>query len=133
MKRVAKGRGITVDQIRKIAEGRIWSGTQGRDRKLVDEIGGLSRALAVARKLAKLDDDTPVRVEGSSESLVETLLLGEDAEESKVRAAIEKLEARQARVLGKLSPRLRPFVGSLQPLLDGETVLASVPMAAWVE
>jgi protease-4 len=133
MKRVSKGRGLTVAQIRKIAEGRVWSGTQGLEHKLVDEMGGLSRALAVARKLAELDDETPVRVEGSGESLLETLLLGDDAEESQVRTAIERLEARQARVLGKLSPRLRPFVGSLQPLLDGETVLAAVPMAAWIE
>ncbi|HEY3253669.1 MAG TPA: signal peptide peptidase SppA, partial [Polyangiaceae bacterium] len=53
--RVAHGRQMPVDKVRASAEGHIWSGDQGRERGLVDEIGGLSEALAAARKAAHLE------------------------------------------------------------------------------
>lgn len=52
--RCAQGRGIPVDSIKKIAEGRVWDGLTAKKIGLVDEIGGLDKAIACAAKLAGL-------------------------------------------------------------------------------
>ncbi|HWO08490.1 MAG TPA: S49 family peptidase, partial [Polyangiaceae bacterium] len=69
LRRVAQGRNLPVDDIREIAEGRIWSGVDGLEHHLIDEYGGLADAIAVARKQAGLDDSVEVRIEGGGESL----------------------------------------------------------------
>jgi protease-4 len=58
--RVAAGRGKTHAQIDAIAQGRVWTGADARKLGLVDELGGLEAALAEARKLGGVADDTPV-------------------------------------------------------------------------
>lgn len=54
--RVAKGRHKTVDDIEKIAQGRVWLGQDAIKIGLVDQLGGLDDAVAKAAKLAKLSD-----------------------------------------------------------------------------
>lgn len=44
-----------------VGQGRVWTGEQARERKLVDELGGLRHALAEARRLAKLPEDAPIQ------------------------------------------------------------------------
>jgi protease-4 len=58
--KVAKGRNKTPEYIDSIAQGRVWTGAQGRERGLVDEFGGLDRAVEVARELAKIPKDKGV-------------------------------------------------------------------------
>ena len=58
---VAKARGKNFDAINAIAQGRVWTGQQARDRGLVDQLGGLGDAVAAAANLAKLGKDYPVR------------------------------------------------------------------------
>jgi len=53
--RVATGRGLARAQVLALAEGRVWTGADARERGLVDEIGGLDAALAEAAKQAGLD------------------------------------------------------------------------------
>ena len=55
-KRVADGRKQSVEQIEEIAQGRVWLGNDALKIKLVDEIGGLDKAIEKAAKLAKLDE-----------------------------------------------------------------------------
>ena len=55
--KVAAARDTTVAKIDAVARGRVWTGTQARERGLVDELGGLRAALDHAAKLAKLDAD----------------------------------------------------------------------------
>ena len=57
VKKVAEGRGKTPEDIEKIAQGRIWSGTAALEIGLVDSIGGLSDAIDRARELAKISPD----------------------------------------------------------------------------
>jgi len=54
LQRVADGRGLTVAQVDELAQGRVWSGQAALQRKLVDEIGGLSQAVAWAAQEAGL-------------------------------------------------------------------------------
>jgi protease-4 len=54
LKKVANGRGLTEEQVKAIAQGRVWSGRDARQNGLVDEFGGLYDAIDYAAKLAKL-------------------------------------------------------------------------------
>jgi protease-4 len=63
IKIVAQRRNLTVNQVDNIAQGRVWSGAQARNIKLVDRIGGMDLALAEAKRLAKLDPKSKVEVE----------------------------------------------------------------------
>jgi protease-4 len=58
---VGRARGMTRDQVHPIAAGRVWTGRQAHERKLVDELGGLDAAVRKARSLAGLKDSAPVR------------------------------------------------------------------------
>jgi protease-4 len=58
---VAASRHIDPDAVRKIAGGRVWSGAQAVDLKLVDSLGGLNDALAIVKKQAGVGDDVEVR------------------------------------------------------------------------
>lgn len=53
--RVAAGRDLSIDDVDKVAQGRVWSGTEALQNGLVDKIGGLDDAIAEAAKLAKIE------------------------------------------------------------------------------
>ncbi len=59
--KVAKGRNKDAAYIDSIAQGRVWTGSQGKERGLVDEFGGLDRAIEVAKELANIPKDKGVR------------------------------------------------------------------------
>lgn len=56
--RVAQGRNMPQDSVKAIAEGRVWLGEDALKIGLVDELGGLDRAIEVAAEKAKLKADT---------------------------------------------------------------------------
>ncbi|MEO8745900.1 MAG: signal peptide peptidase SppA [Candidatus Dormiibacterota bacterium] len=58
---VGKARKLPADEVEPIAGGRVWTGRQALERKLVDELGGLNAAIAKARSLAGLHERTPAR------------------------------------------------------------------------
>jgi protease-4 len=58
--KVAEARKKSYDQIDPIAQGRVWMGTQAKENGLVDELGGLDKAVALIRKRAKLPPDGDV-------------------------------------------------------------------------
>lgn len=61
--RTAEGRGLTRGQVNDIGKGRIWTGRQAKDLKLVDELGGLTMALGLAKKEAGIDAGEDVRLD----------------------------------------------------------------------
>ncbi len=60
--RMAEGRGRTVEEIRAVAEGRVWTGRQALANGLVDAHGGLAEALAKVRTILGKDPDAPLRI-----------------------------------------------------------------------
>ena len=54
VEKAAAGRNTTPERIDAIAQGRVWTGKQARDLGLVDELGGLERALEIAKERAKI-------------------------------------------------------------------------------
>ncbi|MGH9817381.1 MAG: signal peptide peptidase SppA, partial [Candidatus Acidiferrales bacterium] len=75
---VADGRDLTLEKVEQVAQGRVWTGAQAKDLGLVDEFGGLDRALALARELAQIDPSASVRILRLPEErgILETILSG---------------------------------------------------------
>lgn len=59
--KVAKGRNKTNEDVNTIAQGRVWTGTQAKANGLIDEFGGLEKAIDVAKGLANLPADKDVK------------------------------------------------------------------------
>ncbi|TAJ12405.1 MAG: signal peptide peptidase SppA [Planctomycetota bacterium] len=53
--KVAAGRKLELSAVHAIAKGRVWTGEQALERKLVDQVGGIEDALAKAAQLAHLE------------------------------------------------------------------------------
>ena len=60
--KVAEGRNLDEDSVKAIAQGRIWSGSDGKEIGLVDEIGGLTYAIDLAKDMAGIEEDEKVWV-----------------------------------------------------------------------
>ncbi len=82
--RVADGRKLTVKQVEVIARGRVWTGTDALKIGLVDELGGLSDAIAYAEKIAKVKNPKiryyPIVKESTLDNLLEEFSKDEDAQ-----------------------------------------------------
>jgi protease-4 len=62
LEKAAAGRGLTTDEVHKAGRGRIWTGRQALELKLVDELGGLTTALELAKKEAGIPAEEEVRL-----------------------------------------------------------------------
>jgi protease IV len=62
VEKAAAGRNTTPEKIDAIAQGRVWTGHQAKQLGLVDELGGLDRALALAKQRAKIAQDAEVEL-----------------------------------------------------------------------
>jgi protease-4 len=65
LSRVVQGRAragvkFTTSELDKVGQGRVWTGEQAFERRLVDEVGGLRQALDTARRLADLPEHAPI-------------------------------------------------------------------------
>ncbi|HWF88416.1 MAG TPA: signal peptide peptidase SppA [Pyrinomonadaceae bacterium] len=58
--KVAKGRNKDAQYIDSVGQGRVWTGGQAKNKGLVDEFGGLDKAIEVAKQLAKIPADKGV-------------------------------------------------------------------------
>ncbi|HEY1959900.1 MAG TPA: S49 family peptidase [Polyangiaceae bacterium] len=133
--RVAEGRGTTVDKIAPSAEGRIFSGVEGKKRGLVDTLGGLDAAIRRAKELGGLPSDAIVRVFPAASRLIDALYgsSGPDAREPEIDPT--KLGAPSPWILyaKEVSPETFVFAESLAPLADHEHYACAVPFALVVK
>ena len=78
LQRVADAREMTTQEVDKVAQGRVWSGSDAYELGLVDSLGGLDDAIAAAAKMAELDEDYVVtyfdKEEGFQEKVFRELL-----------------------------------------------------------
>jgi protease-4 len=81
LKLVSTGRHITVEQADAVAQGRVWTGEQALQMKLVDSLGGLDDAMAAAKGLARLAPDEEVGIVELPEQpgLLQSLMSGKMA------------------------------------------------------
>lgn len=59
---VAAGRHMTVAAVERIGKGRVWTGAQAKQLGLVDDLGGIDRAIEIAKQLAHIPAGAPVRL-----------------------------------------------------------------------
>jgi protease-4 len=110
VEKAAAGRNTTPERIDAVAQGRVWTGYQAKQIGLVDELGGLERALAVAKQHAKLEPDSEVElvVYPPKKSIYEVLANPFGASESS-RVLAAMLGLRDPRTIDALTAPLRVF------------------------
>ena len=118
--RVSDGRGLSKAQVDSIGQGRVWSGADALQLGLVDQLGNLKDAIAVAAKLAGTDSYKLVYYPEKKEWF-ETLF-NKDKEEKEISAAIRS-------ELGDLYPTYN----ALQQIIKAKGVQARMPLEITIE
>src|SRR2546426_132355 len=100
--KVGKGRGKEKTYIDSIGQGRVWTGSQGKEKGLVDEYGGLDKAIEIAKQLAKIPVEQSVQrvIMPKPPSFFEELMNSGDDGDSDARSA----QARQQAALLEAMP-----------------------------
>ena len=94
--KVSLGRNKSAEEVNTLGQGHVWTGTQAKERGLIDEFGGLEKAISVAKELAELPADKDVRrvILPEPKPFFETLFGNETSAETKAQnALIESLPA----------------------------------------
>lgn len=100
---VAADRHMSVDSIQKIAKGRVWTGAQAKQLGLVDYLGGLDRAIAVAKELAHIPQRQSVSILRlpRQKNLLDQLL---QLEEDQMSGRTPSLAGALQQILGSMQP-----------------------------
>ena len=78
VQRCAEGRGMSVEAIEKIAEGRVWTGATAKELGLVDELGGLDKALEIAAQKAGVESYSTISYPDQDDFFTSLLKEGKD-------------------------------------------------------
>lgn len=62
LEKVANHRKMPLEEVEKVAQGRVWAGSTAKDLKLVDKLGGLMDAITDAKKMAKIPDSESIGI-----------------------------------------------------------------------
>lgn len=63
LKSISVKRGIPMEKLSQLAEGRVWTGTQAKENGLIDELGGLDMAVEIAVEMAEIPADEKVTLD----------------------------------------------------------------------
>jgi protease IV len=111
--RVSDGRKIPFNTVDQMAEGRVWSGSNAHERKLVDAMGGLTDAVELAARMAKLDNYRVVELPRQEDPLSQLMKeLSEDI---------------SARVLRRELGQTYPAFQHLEHLMGGDRIQTRIP------
>ena len=93
--KVAKGRGKEQAYIDSIGQGRVWTGRQGKDNGLVDEYGGLDKAIEIAKQLANIPANRGIQriIRPLPPSFWEQLLSDSDEDETEAAPEMKQQQA----------------------------------------
>jgi len=113
LERVAEARGMTTDEVHAVAQGRVWSGKMALEHGLVDELGGLERAIELAKEKAGFNasDRFELVVYPEKKSIFEALLKSVMQTRSSTSLPVEAMSPKQ---LLERSPLL-------ESLMSGQT------------
>lgn len=114
--KVAASRKMPVERVQQLAQGRVWTGAQAQQNGLVDALGGLDRAIALAKERAGISPDTDVQVvtyparKTLAELLIEQLNgSGNDRQMEAALSVLSGLRTAERRALGVLMAPARLF------------------------
>ena len=119
LSRIAEGRGVPVERVAQSAEGRLFGGREAKERGLVDELGGLSDAIARARSLAGLPKDAEVDTAEGSGGWLEAIA----DNDSQSRGPTSRL----MEALAPGGSALIPFIESIMPFAGSERTVCALP------
>jgi protease-4 len=74
--KAAAGRHMPVEELRKVASGRVWSGSQAKEKGLVDVLGGFDDAVKIAARAAGISEDYKLRFYPKQKNFLEQWLGG---------------------------------------------------------
>ena len=97
---VAESRKLPEDQVRKVADGRVFTGRKAKDLKFVDELGGLQDAVREAGKLAGMKGEPRIEYPSKERPLFRAMF-GDEAQ-----SLVHSLSTRVGEVLTTPGPRL---------------------------
>ena len=107
--KAAEGRQTTRDRLHEVAQGRVWTGRQALEHGLIDEVGGLGRAIALAKEKAGIDpgDEVELVIYPRPKGFFE--LLDEGFPMARIAAAWAGLAAPEAALVGRAAAPARLF------------------------
>jgi len=114
LKLVAAQRHMTIAQVNDVAQGRVWTGQQALQVKLIDQIGTMTDAIAAAKKLAGISAAAPVRIK---ELPTETGPLGK---------LLSGQIAGMAFAEWRVPPEFAPFVRALRMAVERRSMIGEV-------
>jgi len=116
--KVSSGRNLSMERANELGQGRVWTGTQAKENGLIDEFGGLERAIQVAKELAQLPADKDVRrvVFPAPRPFLETIFAEEESAELKAQRALMQSLPEDAR-------RTLRFAAMFDRMKRGESML----------
>ncbi len=88
--KAAAGRKMPVEKLRSVASGRVWSGTQAKEKGLVDVIGGFNDAVKIAAQKAGIGEDYKIKFYPKQKNFLAQWLQGME-ENAKVRILKQEL------------------------------------------
>jgi protease IV len=99
---------LDVEAVNNVAQGRVWTGEQAKERGLVDEFGGLDRAVEVAKELARIPADKGVRrvVYPAPRSFLQQIFGGGGDED----AASVRAEQQREAYINSMPKEMRPVL-----------------------
>ena len=120
--KVSKGRNKSAEEVNTLGQGRVWTGTQAKSNGLIDEFGGLDKAISIAKELANLPAEKDVKrvVLPEPKPFLQTIF-GDDDSSSDV-----KNEQAQAAILEALPADIRNsfrYAALLDHMQRGEAML----------
>ena len=109
VRKAAEGRAMTGERIHAVAQGRVWTGRQGQQIGLVDELGSLDHAIAIAKQYADIEPETGVElvIYPPARGLLETLRRPLASVHNSLLASL--FSSTEMHVLNALSAPLRLF------------------------
>ncbi len=107
--KAAEGRQTTRDRLHEVAQGRVWTGRQALEHGLIDEVGGLGRAIALAKEKAGIDpgDEVELVIYPRPKGFFE--LIEEGFPLARIAAAWVGLAAPEAALVGRAAAPARLF------------------------
>ena len=107
--KAAEGRQTTRDRLHEVAQGRVWTGRQALEHGLIDEVGGLGRAIALAKEKAGIDpgDEVELVIYPRPKGFFE--LLDEGFPMARIAAAWAGVAAPEAALVGRAAAPARLF------------------------
>lgn len=120
VRRVAEGRNMSVDAVKAVAQGRIWSGRDAFEHGLVDELGGFRTAVAKAKELAGIGADDEVRLANFPNSALAEMLRQRSSSAPAAQVLAEMMLGRVAQTAMDSVLRAQRSMAGAQALMMGD-------------